>query len=902
MISTNNTPSLAHKNGQQKQTTTSTPVKKNGPENSLKIKKVIGTTASRHTSMCLVGNSLAYTAGAGAVVTSLNSQGRVDTRTTFFCTSTKAVQEIQMNNKLGWMTEYMKESLKINSTPVILGTEGGDSSPGKSAKDKMKTSSALAVSYDGRYLAVGETGHQPRVFIYNIKEKKHNLRAILNEHRYGIRAIAFSPNGQYLATLGTTNDGFLHIWNLQDMQLHSSNRCISEINDLKWIGNTEIITVGVRHVRMWRLDTSPRVDNNPQILNGRNVILREHSGSIFTTAVPLSDNMTLIASEKGDIATVQNFTDDKLPVYEPKLNVGFEIWAMDIDIKSSKLWVAGSDIKGFNLAEILSANISDVDTQPSMRTTMKRNSIIYGLEVYNDILLLLDSKKEILIANTSSVDNITCIVSAHPDILKGIRAVNDKKNRFLTWSSDGVVRLWNTMGNYEDEITIGRAESELTTALMVPTDSNIIVGDTSGFVEILNWKEKRSIFEIQAHGSSVVDIDYIELENGIQLFATCSRDRTIQILSTDKNTGEWRLHQTLAAHKGNIMSVRFSNDGKRIFSCSSDRTINIHTIAITEQKELVGFLPDRVISLKSTPSDMVFNPETNSIIISCDKQILIYDANTGELSGNYRTMDEKESINLNTISVGTLGGKQYLCGMSSDRAIKVFEHPSGNFIGSDWGHSEGISGLVWLNGATDSSILASSGNEGCIFLWEFVSDQEEEGSSPIHVPGTTTKSTSPERKILSKAELAKFMPSQTLSPIPQRQPSLSPFSSPKSIRTPTRMARSPSPKQSIKQPFTSTPSKTELQMRKSPVSRKDDNISGVIKDLTIDDLCRGLHNFRERYKKAVYGDQAKINKLKDELRQTVKLLSDENYYDRNEKELVEHFGVKLLALVNERLR
>lgn len=828
------------------------------------------------------------------MVAELNPQGGLLPRSKFYCTSTKMVQEIQMANKLAWMAEYIKDPANMLPPTAILGTEcvEPNGSPlNKSAKDKMKTASAVAISHDRRYLAVGEIGHQPRVFVYNIRDGGYSPRAILNEHRFGIRAIAFSSNGQYLATLGSTNDGFLHIWSLQDMRLHSSNRCISEIHDMKWIGPTELLTVGVRHVRIWRLDTSPQIDNKAHILNGRNVILRDHCSSIFTAIAPLCDNMALVSTEKGEIATVQDALDDRPPLFEPKISVGFEVWAIDIDVKASKMWVAGTDIKGISLSDVLSQCSTDRAQSP-VRTKRNGQPFICGIEVFDASLIVLDSKREIWRVDSNSTDNRTCIVSAHHDTLKGIKAVNDKENRFLTWSADGVARLWNVSGICEDETTIYQAEDELTVALIDPGCQYLIVGTSSGTVKILDWKTKGYMFDIQAHGSSVIDVDYSQLRNGMQLFATSSRDRMIQILSK-MGDGDWTLHQTLEAHKGSIIAVRFSSDGERIFSCSADRTAHIHKIAATDEGRLIGFLPERVISLKISPSDMVLDSQNNSIVISCDKQILIYNALSGELESSYRTMDDKDLVNLNTISVGSLNGKQYLAGMSSDRAVKVFEHPSGVFLGSDWGHSEGVSGLAWLSGEP-GSMLASSGNDGCIFLWEFLSGGEDEAPTGGQTSTPSAKLVSPARKILSKAELAKFLP-QMLSPIqrPDRRNFPSPAPSPNSLHTPVR---STSPRQGIRNSLTPTPSKSELQMRRSPISRKDDG--GIIKDLTIDELCKGLQRFRERYKKAIYGDQIKITRLKEELRQTSTLLND----DRNEKELLEHFGDKLVALVNERFK
>jgi WD40 repeat protein len=83
------------------------------------------------------------------------------------------------------------------------------------------------------------------VLVFSLQESSsdHPL-AILNEHTFGVRAVAFSPDSRYLASLGTMNDGFLYIWAINvktgTTRLHSSNKCTSFIKDIAWMGNNLI--------------------------------------------------------------------------------------------------------------------------------------------------------------------------------------------------------------------------------------------------------------------------------------------------------------------------------------------------------------------------------------------------------------------------------------------------------------------------------------------------------------------------------------------------------------------------------------------------------------------------------------------------------------------------------------
>ena len=94
-----------------------------------------------------------------------------------------------------------------------------------------------------------ETGYNPRVLIFSTaKDSPLDIPlSILTDHSFGVRSLAFSPNSQYLATLGDINDGFLFIWtvNLKNgaAKLHSTNKCTSFVRDICWIGNSLVTYV-----------------------------------------------------------------------------------------------------------------------------------------------------------------------------------------------------------------------------------------------------------------------------------------------------------------------------------------------------------------------------------------------------------------------------------------------------------------------------------------------------------------------------------------------------------------------------------------------------------------------------------------------------------------------------------
>ena len=83
---------------------------------------------------------------------------------------------------------------------------------------QYRSFSCIAYSNKGKYFAAGEGAfRQPEITIWEInlegacEEIKH-----LKGHKYGIESVVFSPNLEYLISLGDSNDRGLIVWDWQN--------------------------------------------------------------------------------------------------------------------------------------------------------------------------------------------------------------------------------------------------------------------------------------------------------------------------------------------------------------------------------------------------------------------------------------------------------------------------------------------------------------------------------------------------------------------------------------------------------------------------------------------------------------------------------------------------------------
>jgi hypothetical protein len=152
------------------------PTKPTRADVSLALRQVVGTTASSANAFDSLpsGHSFAYTAGAAAVIATVDDQHHVSQR---FYRARPTTNPINASASIygGPSTPTQNESRNrtaaslrdagIGQSPLASPAAEWSDSPGNRAwtnKDKIKAATCVSFSHDGRFLAVGEVGHLVR--------------------------------------------------------------------------------------------------------------------------------------------------------------------------------------------------------------------------------------------------------------------------------------------------------------------------------------------------------------------------------------------------------------------------------------------------------------------------------------------------------------------------------------------------------------------------------------------------------------------------------------------------------------------------------------------------------------------------------------------------------------------
>ena len=348
------------------------------------------------------------------------------------------------------------------------------------AASKTKAASCIALSPDGKLIAVGETGHKPRVLLFSTAKDSPNdvPQNALSEHTFGVRCLAFSPDSQYLASLGDTNDGFLYIWTINQKfgtaYLKASNKCTSNIKQITWMGNN-LVTIGTRHVKIWRLDqpnTSPSKrfsdaggafgSPSSRTLSGRNCLLGPMLDKTFTAIVSVSHVQAIVCSDTGDVCLLD---DSPVPAFTKIADSGFAITAITLAAREYVLiagWekqVRRLDIRsngGLLLPDDLSLlqHVS-FDKNPNLAAP----AVALGL--VKEGLVMIDRYSGLHIYDKDTTADVPAFslkqsFPAHPTAVLGLRSIvgGAGLSSFMTWSADGTVLFWDPFGLSTKTITV----------------------------------------------------------------------------------------------------------------------------------------------------------------------------------------------------------------------------------------------------------------------------------------------------------------------------------------------------------------------------------------------------------------------------------------------------------------
>jgi WD40 repeat protein len=750
-----------------------------------------------------------------------------------------------------------------------------------------------------------------------------------------------------------------------------------------------VYSVGTRHVKVWRVEDSRSVspskqrfalDGTPQpalvqpslkTLAGRNVLLGPLVEATFTTLVAISDHKAILCSEKGDVCLLDDNEGQKLMKL---INTGFAITCIAVDSTARRIRVGGRNgkVKSMNLDDLLTPSTPPESPIPLGETVPLGDAghlCAMGYAARN--LVTIDSKHSIEISSVDS-DSVDPKLEnkpfpAHGDAVLGVRLLspeNEMNASFLTWSANGTIVFWDLDGCNKESLKvdieqISSGEEDLVNQCQIVRASKgarfLVTGDRYGVLKIINPTTKGCVFETRGHMSDIQDIAIQEGKDNT-LVASCGRDRTVQLYRRLPDQCLF-LIQTLDDHSASVTSLFFAENGEKLISCSTDRTIHIRQLVVKKDvggQDVMGAVGVRIITLKASPVSMTpcLGDQMGSFMVSLlDRTVATYEIASGRLVSSFRAtdIDGADAVVLDALVMGTPsplpGRPTILAGVSStDKSVRVYDGSTGSFLDREWGHTAAVTDVALLETCdSDQKILISTGSDGTIMIWD-LSPRPPDLQEPVDLSATsrdpsppkeTTSARPPLRRVLSRADLAEF---QRASPVSTPTGKTSP---PRTVRRKTSRyglsaAQSPTlvppiptnskhfssasddsqRRQSPRNRSRSPPSPKGKEVRRPSLASLDargrtkstGNFSefGTL-NMATEQACRTLRAYRKKLLSSESVKEEALKELDQELRLTAMALGEKSLKSKAISEtvltgLLDQYSDRLVSMFDEKLR
>ncbi|KFR07235.1 Mitogen-activated protein kinase-binding protein 1, partial [Nipponia nippon] len=320
-----------------------------------------------------------------------------------------------------------------------------------------------------------QSGHMPAVRVWDVAERAQV--AELQEHKYGVACVAFSPSSKYIVSVGYQHDMIVNVWSWKKNIVVAANKVSSKVTAVSFSEDCSyFVTAGNRHIKFWYLDDSKTSKVNATVpLLGRSGLLGELRNNFFadvacgrgkkadSTFCITSSGLLCEFNEKRlldkwvELRNTDSFTttvancisvnhdyifcgcaDGTVRIFNP-LNLHFVTTL-------PKPHFLGTDIASVTEASRLFSGMADAKYPDTIALTFDPTNQWLSC-VYNDhSLYVWDVKDPKKVGKVySALYHSSCVwnIEMYPEVKDNNQSCLPPGS-FITCSSDNTIRLWNT--------------------------------------------------------------------------------------------------------------------------------------------------------------------------------------------------------------------------------------------------------------------------------------------------------------------------------------------------------------------------------------------------------------------------------------------------------------------------
>jgi WD40 repeat protein len=579
-----------------------------------------------------------------------------------------------------------------------------DLSSNKQTFFRNHTDDILCLAYhSGKGLvATGEIGAKPKICVWNVKDGRE-VATFAPIHKRGVVSVAFSADGNKLASVGLDDDHTVAVHDVTNGQLlgaakGDTNRILDiQCNMTRDVdSNNEFVTVGVKHIKFWNI-AGTTLTPTRGLLGSKG-----EQKSLLTVA--FTTQFTCVGTSDGEI-----YVFKKNQLYKPLDAHQKHLFALKA--VGDDLYSGGRDgyLSKWNMNSFLKVGSVNMNKAEDPEVLKSSANSVRAIDILDDNNILVGTVTSSIYSVDFTAANITNLISAHYGDLEAKEDDADgygelwgldchpKEAVYATTCEDKSLRLWDV--KTRKPLTKIMIKDNAICLAWAPDGKQIAVGGKSGGVQILNYANKQFEDELTIK-KRAKRIQCMAFSPNGKFLAVGSAENLIDIYSVDN--GNYKLSGTCKGNSSVILHVDFSKDSKFIQSCAQS-----YELLFYESENANQFTKSRDLR----------NTEWNTFT-----SILGWD-----VQGIWPAESDGSDIN----AVARSRSAKYLASAEDSGAVRLFNYPcvgggldkTGKLtrrpqsqVGR--GHSSHVTNVDWL--FDDSYLLSVGGADMSVFQWKVV--------------------------------------------------------------------------------------------------------------------------------------------------------------------------------------
>lgn len=597
--------------------------------------------------------------------------------------------------------------------------------------------SCVCVSRDGRTLVSGQKAVQgviSDVLVWDLEiacecalsgepAAERALKHRLRQHKSGVQSVAINANDTFLATLGGRDDNALVIWDLESGEAICGQPAAADTGlAIAWLRENpdRLVTCGAHHLRVWVVDVSlPKLHPMDAVMGSMKRIM-------LSVAVSSDDEFAYVGTTTGEVLKFSidrdgiqgpNDPDRARPRYRDisraKCSQGVTALMLLVTPERGDTVVVGG---GDGSISLMSSELRPIGGKKE--TLMGGVTSISACDVEADVFSVATSEgnRYRIAVKPWQADLMT---TAHIGVVKDCCFAPDFSGIFVTCSSGGDIRVWNTAKRVE-LLRIRVPNLECNTILVSSGGESIVSGWSDGRVRAFLPETGKLKFVINdAHTKLPNDKD----NDGCTALAIVpnSRPSPSWMLLTGGGDGRVRMWRVTSSHQAMIFSVtdhrrsvtaiKVAPDGRSAISASADGSCLCFDLDVKP-----GMPPKRKFALfeSNVFCDIAWHPDgTGCLTAGSNFKLTYWDGDDGEC---VRTVEGSHSAWMTSVDVEPEHGAYYITG-SGDATVKVWSYDEGVATAEGVGHSKCINAVKI---SPDQQCAVSVGDDGAVAVWSLV--------------------------------------------------------------------------------------------------------------------------------------------------------------------------------------